>query len=151
MLFTAIRFGLLLMPLVFVMKPPASGQWGRLLSVSLCVGVVHFSLSFVALKLAGDLSSPAIVLQSYVPMTTLLAWWWLGEKVGWRTASAIAISFLGVLVLGFRSACARAAAGAGQWCSGLRAGGGTIPHEGLRASTCIRSRAAGRPSASHRC
>jgi O-acetylserine/cysteine efflux transporter len=100
LLFTALRFGLLLVPLVFLMKRPPPGQWPRLVAVSLCVGVVHFSLSFLALKLAGDLSSPAIVLQSYVPMTTLLAWWILGEKVGWRTSAAIALSFLGVLVLG---------------------------------------------------
>jgi len=100
LLFTALRFGLLLLPLLFLMKKPPAGQWPRLVAVSLCVGVVHFSLSFLALKLAGDLSSPAIVLQSYVPMTTLLAWWILGEKVGWRTSAAIALSFLGVLVLG---------------------------------------------------
>ena len=48
------------------------------LVVSLLVGVVHFGLSFLALRLSGDLSSPAIVMQSYIPMTTLLAWWWLG-------------------------------------------------------------------------
>jgi O-acetylserine/cysteine efflux transporter len=89
-----------LLPLLFLMKKPPSDQWPRLAAVSLCVGVVHFSLSFTALKLAGDLSSPAIVLQSYVPMTTVLAWWVLGEKVGWRTSAAIALSFLGVLVLG---------------------------------------------------
>ncbi len=100
LLFTALRFGLLLLPLLFLMKPPPAGQWPRLIAVSLCIGVVHFSLSFLALKLAGDLSSPAIVLQSYVPMTTVLAWWLLGEKVGWRTSAAIALSFLGVLVLG---------------------------------------------------
>jgi O-acetylserine/cysteine efflux transporter len=100
LLFTALRFGLLLLPLLFLMKKPPSDQWPRLAAVSLCVGVVHFSLSFTALKLAGDLSSPAIVLQSYVPMTTVLAWWVLGEKVGWRTSAAIALSFLGVLVLG---------------------------------------------------
>ena len=100
LLFTALRFGLLLLPLLFLMKKPPAGQWPRLVAVSLCVGVVHFSLSFTALKLAGDLSSPAIVMQSYVPMTTLLAWWILGEKVGWRTSTAIALSFAGVLVLG---------------------------------------------------
>ncbi len=100
LLFTALRFGLLLLPLLFLMKKPPAGQWPRLVAVSLCIGVVHFSLSFTALKLAGDLSSPAIVMQSYVPMTTLLAWWILGEKVGWRTSAAIALSFLGVLVLG---------------------------------------------------
>ncbi|HEY0661374.1 MAG TPA: DMT family transporter [Lysobacter sp.] len=100
-LFTALRFALLALPLVFWLKRPASGQWPRLIAVGLCVGVLHFGLSFSALKLAGDLSSPAIVMQSYVPMTALLAWLVLGERFGWRTALAIAISFAGVLVLGF--------------------------------------------------
>jgi O-acetylserine/cysteine efflux transporter len=40
-------------------------------------------------------------MQSYVPMTTLLAWWLLGERFAWRTGLAIALSFAGVLVLGF--------------------------------------------------
>lgn len=100
-LFTALRFALLALPLVFWLKRPAPGQWPRLLASCLCIGVLHFGLSFSALKLAGDLSSPAIVLQSYVPMTALLAWAVLGERFGWRTALAIAISFGGVLVLGF--------------------------------------------------
>ena len=100
-LFTALRFALLALPLVFVLKRPAPGQWPRLLAVCLCIGVLHFGLSFLALKMAGDLSSPAIVMQSYVPMTALLAWWWLGERFAWRTGAAIAVSFAGVLVLGF--------------------------------------------------
>ncbi|MGQ4660315.1 EamA family transporter [Lysobacter sp. F6437] len=100
-LFTALRFIALGLPLLFLIKRPAPGQWPRLLSVCLCVGVLHFGLSFVALKMAGDLSSPAIVIQSYIPMTTLLAWVVLGEKFAWRTGLAIAISFGGVMVLGF--------------------------------------------------
>ena len=71
-LFTALRFVMLALPLLYWMKRPAAGQWPRLVAVGLCVGVLHFALSFTALKLAGDLSSPAIVMQSYVPMTALL-------------------------------------------------------------------------------
>lgn len=100
-LFTTLRFGVLLLALAAFMRLPARAQWPRLLCVSLIIGVAHFGLSFVALRLAGDLSSPAIVLQSYIPMTTLLAWWVLGERFGWRTGAAIAISFFGLLVLGF--------------------------------------------------
>ena len=100
-LFTALRFALLALPLTFFLRRPAIGQWPRLIAVALCVGVLHFGLSFSALKLAGDLSSPAIVMQSYVPMTALLAWWVLGERFAWRTGLAIAVSFGGVLVLGF--------------------------------------------------
>ena len=100
-LFTALRFVLLAVPLLYWMKRPTAGQWPRLIAVALCVGVLHFALSFTALKLAGDLSSPAIVMQSYVPMTAVLAWAVLGERFGWRTGLAIAVSFAGVLVLGF--------------------------------------------------
>lgn len=100
-LFTALRFIALGLPLLFWLKRPSAGQWLRLLAVCICIGVLHFGLSFMALKLAGDLSSPAIVIQSYVPMTALLAWVVLGEKFAWRTGLAIAISFGGVLVLGF--------------------------------------------------
>lgn len=100
-LFTALRFALLALPLLYRIKRPVPGQWPRLLAMGVCVGVLHFGLSFLALKLAGDLSSPAIVLQSYVPMTALLAWLVLGERFGWRTGVAIALSFAGVLVLGF--------------------------------------------------
>lgn len=99
--FTLLRFAVLLVALVAFMKRPPRDQWPRLAAVSLLVGVFHFGLSFLALRLSGDLSSPAIVMQSYIPMTTLLAWWWLGERFRWWTGLAIALSFAGVLVLGF--------------------------------------------------
>ena len=101
LLFTAMRLSILAIVLAAFVKRPARGQWPLLIAVALCVGVLHFGLSFWALQLAGDLSSPAIVMQSYVPMSALLAWWWLGERFGWRTGLAIATSFAGVLVLGF--------------------------------------------------
>jgi O-acetylserine/cysteine efflux transporter len=100
-LFTALRFALLGLVLAPFLKAPSRGQWPRLLAVCISVGVLHFGLSFTALKLAGDLSSPAIVMQSYVPMTAILGWTVLGEHFGWRTGLAIAVSFGGVLVLGF--------------------------------------------------
>lgn len=101
LLFTALRLllvGLLLLPWL---RPPHRGQWPRLLLIAVCSGALHFALSFWALRLSADLSSPAILMQTYVPMSTLLAVWWLGERIGWRSALAIAISFAGVLVLGF--------------------------------------------------
>ena len=101
LLFTGLRLALLGLLLAPFLRRPAQGQWPRLLLISLGVGVLHFGLSFWALKLAGNLSSPAIVMQSYVPMSVLLAWTLLGERFGWRTGAAVALSFGGVLVLGF--------------------------------------------------
>ncbi len=100
LLFTALRLAILALVLGAFVKPPQRGQWPLLITVALCNGVLHFGLSFWALHLAGDLASPAIVMQSYVPMAALLAWWWLGERFDWRTGLAIALSFGGVLVLG---------------------------------------------------
>lgn len=100
-LFAGLRLGMLAGILVPFLQRPAPGQWPRLLAVGLCMGALHFGLSFWALKAAGNLASPAIVMQSYVPMASLLAWGWLGERFGWRTGAGIAISFAGVLVLGF--------------------------------------------------
>jgi O-acetylserine/cysteine efflux transporter len=100
-LFTAVRLAILALLLGAFLRRPAPGQWPLLLAVAVCNGVLHFGLSFWSLHLAGNLSSPAIVMQSYVPMAALLAWWWLGERFGWRTGLAIAVSFGGVLVLGF--------------------------------------------------
>ena len=101
LLFTGLRLALLGLVLAPFLRRPAPGQWPRLLAITLSTGVLHFGLSFWALQLAGDLSSPAIVMQSYIPMSVLLAWALLGERFAWRTGTAIALSFGGVLVLGF--------------------------------------------------
>jgi len=99
--FSALRLALLAVLLLPFLKRPSAGQWRLLLAVGLCNGALHFGLSFWSLKLSKTLASPAIVMQSYVPMAALLAWWLRGERFHWRTGAAIAISFLGVLVLGF--------------------------------------------------
>ncbi len=101
LLFTALRLGVLALLLAAFVKRPPAGQWPRLAAVALCNGVLHFGLSFWSLKLSKTIASPAILMQSYVPMATLLAWWWLGERFQWRTGAAIALSFVGVMVLGF--------------------------------------------------
>lgn len=135
-LFTAVRFTLLVLPLLVLLRRPPAGQWPRLIAVSLCVGVLHFGLSFLALKMADNLSAPAIVLQSYVPMTALLAWWWLDERFGWRTGLAIATSFAGVLVLGFDPMVLRHPVALGvMLVSALFLAIGTVLMKGLRGLT----------------
>lgn len=101
LLFTGLRMAVLALLLWPFLRLPQAGQWPRLLAISLGLGVCHFGLSFWALHLAGDLSSLAILMQSYVPMAALLAWGLLGERIGRASAAAIVVSFVGVLVLGF--------------------------------------------------
>lgn len=100
-LYTALRMAILGLVLAPFLKPVPRAQWPRFLAVALCMNVFHFGLSFWSLRLAGELSAVAIVMQSYVPMAALLAWALLGERFAWRTGTAIAASFAGVLVIGF--------------------------------------------------
>ena len=101
LLFTAMRLVVLGVALLPWMRLPPRGQWRLLALVAMCNVVLHFGLSFWSITLAGDLASPAIVMQSYVPMAVLLAWLVRGERLDWPTAVAIFVSFAGILVLGF--------------------------------------------------
>jgi O-acetylserine/cysteine efflux transporter len=97
---TVLRFlvvAALLWPFV---RRPAQGQWLNLLGACWCMGALHFGLLFAALGRSADVSSIAILLQVYVPLSTLLAVVLLGERVGWRTATGIAMAFGGVLIVG---------------------------------------------------
>lgn len=98
--YTTLRLLIVLAVLFPFLRAPAPGQWPRLFAVAVLNGALHFGLNFWALRAAGDLSSVAIAMQSYVPMSVLLSIWLIGERIGWRSAIAIAISFAGVLVMG---------------------------------------------------
>src|SRR6056297_609189 len=98
--FTALRAAVVLLLLLPFFKRPARGQWLNLLTACWCMGALHFGLVFVALDRSADISSIAILMQVYVPISTLLAVLLLGERIGWRSTSAIALAFAGVLLVG---------------------------------------------------
>lgn len=100
-LFMVLRFFLLLLVLLPFIRRPPPGQWIRLISVCLFIGGVHFSLMFWALSRSEDVSTVAIVQQTYIPMAVILAMVLMREVVGWKTFSAILLAFLGVMVIGF--------------------------------------------------
>lgn len=97
---TTLRFALVLALLAPFLRRPAPGQWPNLLAACWCMGAIHFGLVFAALARSTDVSSVAILMQVYVPLTTLFAVLILGERIGWRTTSGIALSFSGVLLVG---------------------------------------------------
>jgi O-acetylserine/cysteine efflux transporter len=99
--FTALRLLLVLAFLLPYLQPVPLALRKRLLVVALCNGALHFGFNFWAIAEAGDISSVAISLQSYIPMTALLAWWLLGERPTRSTVIGIGVAFAGVAVLGF--------------------------------------------------
>lgn len=100
-LFMILRFTLLLLILLPFLRRPPPGQWPRLIAVCLLIGGLHFTLMFWALSLAEDVSTVAIVQQTFIPMAVLLAMFLIKESVGWKTLAATFLAFLGVLVVGF--------------------------------------------------
>ncbi len=100
LLFTALRFSLVIVVMLpFVSLP--HGYWRKMLIIGLLMGVLHFSLMFWGLSLSPDISSVAIINQTFVPFSALLAMIFLKEKIGWRRWGAIIMAFSGVMVIGF--------------------------------------------------
>jgi len=98
--FTVVRFFLVLLLLLPLMRLPDRAQWPRLVACCWTMGAIHFGLVFLALGRSADVSSIALLMQIYIPLSTLLAVLFIGERVGWRTTLGIAIAFSGVLVMG---------------------------------------------------
>jgi O-acetylserine/cysteine efflux transporter len=99
--FMTLRFLILLLLLAPFLRRPPPGQWPRLIGVCLSIGALHFTLLFVALGRSEDVSSIAIVQQTYIPMAVIMALALLGERTGWRTLLATSLAFAGVLVIGY--------------------------------------------------
>ncbi|HET6565141.1 MAG TPA: DMT family transporter [Xanthomonadales bacterium] len=101
LVFMSLRFLTVLVVMLPFLRLPPTDQWARLIFVSLCIGAVHFTLLFWAIAISNNLSAIAILQQTYIPISVLLAMGFLGEQVGWRTLTAIAVAFAGVAVLSF--------------------------------------------------
>jgi O-acetylserine/cysteine efflux transporter len=99
--FMVLRFLVVLLVLAPLLRWPPRGQWPRMIFVCLCIGALHFTTLFWAIARSSDLSSIAITQQTYIPMAVILAMLILGERVGWRSLTAIAVAFSGVVVLSF--------------------------------------------------
>jgi O-acetylserine/cysteine efflux transporter len=62
------------------------------------MGGGNFAALFIGLQTASP-SAAAVVLQLGVPMTTLLSWLMLGEKLRWRRGTGIALTFAGAMLV----------------------------------------------------
>ncbi|MDF3073942.1 MAG: protein of unknown function transrane [Alphaproteobacteria bacterium] len=98
--FTFLRFGtvaVLLLPWLKIMP----GRMRPVLIIALLAGVVHFALLYSGMAISTNLSSVAVLIQMGAPFSVIVAYFWLKETVGWARVAGIALSFVGVLLLGF--------------------------------------------------
>lgn len=99
-LFTGLRFLLLFVMLLPFLRIHRGQMW-PIFVISMTMGGVHFALFYGGLAAAEDVSTVAIAVQLGVPFSTIMSILFLNEKVYWRRWSGIALSFLGVMVIGF--------------------------------------------------
>jgi len=100
LLANSLRFaGVFLVFLPFLKKVP--GRMPQLLSMAFLMGVVHFGVMFLAISISDGVGAVAIAAQLTVPFSTILAIIFLKESVGWKRVTGVAISFGGVLVIGW--------------------------------------------------
>ena len=82
------------------------GRMGLILLTGFIAGALFMSLGSLSFALADNLSALAIVGQLGVPFSLILAVIFMKEEIRWPRITAIAICFLGVVVMGFDPAIA---------------------------------------------
>ena len=96
--FLALRFILVSLILVWFVRLPR-GHIKAVMLFALSMGAGHFGLFYIALSMGVEASTAAIIWQTQVPMTVVLAALLLGDRPGWIGFFGIVIAFSGVLVL----------------------------------------------------
>ena len=96
--FLALRFIAVSLILVWFVRVPR-GRMKAVILFAVSMGVGHFGLFYVALDLGVDASTAAIIWQTQVPLTVLLAAILLNDRPGWIGVLGIVTAFGGVIVL----------------------------------------------------
>lgn len=100
LMFSTLRFVVVLL-LLFPFIRIVQGQMRLIVLIGFCLGAGHYSIMFYALYLGDNVSSLAIAAQLTVPFSTIMAIIFLGERIRLVRFLAIALSFVGVVVIGF--------------------------------------------------
>ena len=100
LLFSGLRFLVVLLLLLPFIRP-VRGQMTQIIKIGVVMGVCHYAIMFYAMSIADNISAIAIAAQLAVPLSTLMAVVFLHEKVGVTRSVAIALSFAGVVLIGF--------------------------------------------------
>ncbi|HYO17535.1 MAG TPA: EamA family transporter [Dermatophilaceae bacterium] len=98
LLFTAMRFILVAIPAVFLVRPPGIG-WKNvvLIGVFMCVG--QFSLVYLALDLGMPPGLTSLVLQAQVLLTVLLSTAVLGERPSRKQLLGVCVGAAGLMIV----------------------------------------------------
>ncbi|MBM3508513.1 MAG: EamA/RhaT family transporter [Alphaproteobacteria bacterium] len=98
--FIALRFAVVVTCLAPFLKD-VPGRWRDVVMVGLLIGVAHFGLMFIGMRLSAGAASVALIAQLHVPFSIILAMIFLKERLNARRLAGTALAFTGVAVIGF--------------------------------------------------
>jgi drug/metabolite transporter (DMT)-like permease len=99
----AIGSGLILLPRFVLVRQRLVAQhgWPRLVGITLLIGPVYILIFVSGLIYAPASHAGVITPSSVAVITTLLAWWWLGERPTLPRIGGLALVVLGVVAIGW--------------------------------------------------
>ncbi len=99
-LFTFLRFAIVALVLLPVLRIHR-GKMPAIIFVAVATGGIHFTLTYIGLALAADVSSVAIAMQLGIPFATILSMLFLGEKIRFWRWLGLSMAFGGIMLIGF--------------------------------------------------
>ncbi|MCC3861383.1 DMT family transporter [Pseudemcibacter aquimaris] len=96
-------FGLLRFSIVFLLLLPwlkvVPGEMIKLFILGNLIGGFQFALIFLGMDLTNHVSAMSVVVQLNIPITLILAHFFLSEKMSYWRTSGVIVSFIGVLII----------------------------------------------------
>ncbi len=96
-LFSGVRFLLVAVPAIFFIPFPKTSIW-NVVSVGVCLGVIKFSLLFLAMKADISAGLASLVLQAQVFFTISLSIFFLKERISRAQLLGIGVAVMGFIV-----------------------------------------------------
>lgn len=101
MMMAATRFAIVLVALIWWIRPPPKGQWPLFMAMLAFIGPLHFAIQSIGLKMATDMPPMIVAMQLWAPASVVFAALLLGERVSVLRWAGVGIAFLGAAAMNF--------------------------------------------------
>ena len=98
--YAAVRMGLLAVIFIPFLRI-YEGRMLRILCAGVCMGGLNYAFMFIGIQHTSP-STAAIAVELRIPFAAVLSVIFLGEKVGWRRSTGIALAFSGVCLIALK-------------------------------------------------
>lgn len=101
MMTVVVRFALVLVILIWFIRPPPQGRLPLFLMMLAFIGPIHFGIQYTGLKLATDIAPMVVAMQLWAPASVVFAALLLKERVSPLRWAGVAVAFLGTASMNF--------------------------------------------------